>query len=70
LNLGLWLAARPALEGYAEGIHRHPCRLREHSYGMVFFCRAQALRDTAGERLAVVQTQWDHAFPADFPRDG
>jgi hypothetical protein len=28
------------------------------------FCRAEALRDTAGERLAAVQTQRDHAFPA------
>jgi hypothetical protein len=31
------------------------------------FCRAEALRDTAEERLAAVQTQRDHAFPADFP---
>ena len=31
------------------------------------FCRAEALRDTAGERLAAVQTQRDYAFPADFP---
>jgi hypothetical protein len=31
------------------------------------FCHAEALRDTAGERLAAVQTQKDHAFPADFP---
>ena len=34
------------------------------------FCRAEALRDTAGERLAAVQTQRDHAFPAGSPRDG
>jgi hypothetical protein len=33
------------------------------------FCRAEALRDTAGERLAAVWTQRDHAFPTDFPRD-
>jgi hypothetical protein len=31
------------------------------------FCRAEALRDTVGKRLAAVQTQRDHAFPADFP---
>jgi hypothetical protein len=67
LNLGLRLAASQALERNAEGIQRHPCRLRYVATVWFSFCRAEALRDTAGERLAAVQTQRNHAFPADFP---
>jgi hypothetical protein len=32
--------------------------------------RDEVLKDTAGERLAAIQTQRNLAFLTDFPRDG